>query len=56
MGSGALQPSEVVFNTLIKGYAQCRCRRTRGMCGCDPCGCCQPQRGMDLLEKMARSG
>lgn len=48
--------SEVMFNVLMKGYARCRCKACHGYCNCDPCGCCQPEKGLELLEEMAKCG
>lgn len=34
---------QAAYNVIIKGLARCRCARARGMCGCNPCRCCQPE-------------
>ena len=31
---GLVTASETMYNTLIKGYARCRCKRAHGECGC----------------------
>jgi len=53
---GVIEANEVVFNTLIKAVSRCRCKAASGECLCDVCGCCQPARGIELVEEMARHG
>ena len=53
---GLVSASETMYNTLIKGYARCRCKRARGECGCTPCQCCRPERGLEIMQEMAKLG
>ena len=56
VSEGLVQHTAPLYNTLIKASSRCRCKRARGLCKCNPCGCCQPERGMALLAEMATNG
>ena len=56
VGDGLVRHTAPLYNTLIKASSRCRCKRTRGTCSCDPCGCCSPERGMELVEEMCTHG
>merc|ERR1712137_1229964 len=38
-----LRPNCTIFNTLIKGYARCRCSIRIGSCSCVVCMCSDPE-------------
>lgn len=51
-----IAPNGTVYNTLIKGYARCRCVRNTGACACDPCRCSSPEAALRLVRQMHAEG
>ena len=51
-----VKPNSTTFNTLIKGYARCRCRVRHGVCSCVVCFCSDPDEALRLMNEMEDIG
>mmetsp|Transcript_12964 Transcript_12964/g.16117 ORF Transcript_12964/g.16117 Transcript_12964/m.16117 type:complete len:490 (+) Transcript_12964:78-1547(+) len=54
--SNRLKPNCAIYNTLIKGYARCRCSILNGICTCICCTCSDTDRAMELVDEMEKRG
>lgn len=56
MAQQKVKPNSTTFNTLIKGYARCRCRVRHGICSCVVCFCSDPEEALRLMNEMEQIG